>query len=58
MSEESHGQRSLMGFSPWVCKEVDTTNQVNTYTLLIYSLRLGTGFTAVSQYRGQCQAQQ
>ena len=22
-----------MGFSPWVRKELDTTNQVNTYTL-------------------------
>ena len=22
---ESHGQRSLVGYSPWVCKEADTT---------------------------------
>ena len=24
--EESHGQRSLVGYSPWGCKESDTTN--------------------------------
>ena len=23
---ESHGQRSLAGFSPWECKELDTTD--------------------------------
>ena len=22
---ESHGQRSLAGYSPWACKELDTT---------------------------------
>ena len=22
---ESHGQRSLVGYSPWACKELDTT---------------------------------
>ena len=22
---ESHGQRSLVGYSPWSCKELDTT---------------------------------
>ena len=22
---ESHGQRSLVGYSPWVCKKLDTT---------------------------------
>ena len=24
---ESHGQRSLVGYSPWGCKELDTTEQ-------------------------------
>ena len=24
-SGESHGRRSLMGYSPWVCKELDMT---------------------------------
>ena len=26
---ESHGQRNLVGYSPWVCKESDTTQQLN-----------------------------
>ena len=25
---KSHGQRSLVGYSPWVCKELDTTEQL------------------------------
>ena len=25
LPEESHGQRSLVGNSPWGCKELDTT---------------------------------
>ena len=34
---DSHGQRSLVGYSPWVCKESDTNEQLpqisNTYLL-------------------------
>ena len=26
--EKSHGQRSLEGHSPWVCKELDTTERL------------------------------
>ena len=26
---ESHGQRSLAGYSPWGCKELDTTQRLN-----------------------------
>ena len=29
---ESHGQRNLAGYSPWCCKELDTTEQLNTLT--------------------------
>ena len=29
---ESHGQRRLAGYSPWGCKELDTTEQLNTDT--------------------------
>ena len=29
---ESHGQRTLAGYSPWGCKEADTTEAVNTFT--------------------------
>ena len=32
LSGESHGQRSLAGYSPWCHKELDTTE--NTYILL------------------------
>ena len=30
----SHGQRSLAGYSPWDCKESDTTEQLSTHTCL------------------------
>ena len=26
---KSHGQRSLTGYSPWSCKEVDTTERLS-----------------------------
>ena len=26
---ESHGQRTLVGYSPWSCKESDITKQLN-----------------------------
>ena len=25
---ESHGQKSMVGYSPWVCKELDTTERL------------------------------
>ena len=28
--ENPHGQRSLMGYSPWGCKELDMTKQLST----------------------------
>ena len=28
--ENPHGQRSLAGFSPWGCKELDMTEQLST----------------------------
>ena len=28
LPRESHGQRSLAGYSPWSCKELDTTEQL------------------------------
>ena len=30
--EESHGQRSLVGYSPWGCKELDLTERL-TFSL-------------------------
>ena len=29
LPEESYGWRSLEGYSPWGCKELDTTDQLN-----------------------------
>ena len=31
---ESHGQRSLVGYSPWSCKESDSTERLNNKVLL------------------------
>ena len=30
---ESHGQRSLVGYSPWGCKELDTTERLHFTSL-------------------------
>ena len=39
---ESHGQRSLVGYSPWGCKESDTTEQLNLVHLtFLTTLRFG-----------------
>ena len=29
LPEESHGQRNLLGYNPWGCKESDTTEQLS-----------------------------
>ena len=29
---KSHGQRSLMGYSPWCCRKLDTTEHTQTHT--------------------------
>ena len=33
LPEEFHGQRSLVGYSPWGCKESDTTEPINIQLL-------------------------
>ena len=38
LSGESHGQRSLVGYSPWGHKESDTTEQISMHTHLAYSI--------------------
>ena len=35
---KSHGQRSLVGYSPWGCKESDTTEQLHFTSLIILKL--------------------
>ena len=39
---ESHGQRSRVGYSPWGCKELDTTEQLtlSLLFLLLHQLHL------------------
>ena len=32
---EFHGQRSLAGYSPWVCKEWDTTERLSTRNRIV-----------------------
>ena len=32
---EFHGQRNLAGYSPWGCKESDTTEQLTYFTLSV-----------------------
>ena len=32
--ENHHGQRSLVGYNPWGCKELDTVEQLSTVTLI------------------------
>ena len=34
--ENPHGQRSLMGYSPWGCKESDTTEWLSTWVVKHY----------------------
>ena len=42
---ESHGQRGLMGFSPWGHKESDATN---TFTFTFRALRVALSLSVVS----------
>ena len=38
LPEESHGGRSLVGYSPWGCKESDTTEQLHTRLVIAFLL--------------------
>ena len=38
--ENPHGQKSLPGYSPWGCKESDTTEWLSTHTILFHMLCL------------------
>ena len=48
---ESHGQRSLVGYSPWSLKEPDTTERLSTHTLLFGLPRCQGGKESACQYR-------
>ena len=40
---ESHGQRGLVGYSPWGCKESDTTDRLSTTHLIVLQDPRGLG---------------
>ena len=40
---ESHGQRRLVGYSPWDCKELDTTEQLTPVVRTLHSHCEGSG---------------
>ena len=46
---KSHGQKSLIGYSPWGRKESDTTEQLH-FTVLLYSLHLSLPFTSQNTF--------
>ena len=39
LSGKSHGWRSLVGYSPWACKELDTTEWLHLLTSLTWTAR-------------------
>ena len=48
---ESHGQRSLVGYSPRGCKELDTTEQLHFHFTFKHELNAFEMFTKVSGIR-------
>ena len=49
----SHGQRSLVGYSPWGCKELDTTEQLHFHFQIYRSIILFfCGIFVWSEYQG------
>ena len=38
LPEKSHGQRSLVGYSPWGCKELDTAEQLHILYMSVICL--------------------
>ena len=41
LPEEFHGQRSLVGYSPWRCKKLDTTQRLNSNSMFSSVLEKG-----------------
>ena len=44
---ETHGRRSLVGYGPWGCRELDTTEQLHFTTWLGWELPSGSHYTVV-----------
>ena len=52
---ESHGQRILAGYSPWGCKETDTTKQLTfTYLVTLYPTTLLKLFISSNSFLMEC----
>ena len=50
---ELHGQRSLASYSPWGCKELDTTEQLTlTHSECVIYIMIGTWVTGQNQVVG------
>ena len=47
---ESHGQRSLAGYSPWGCKELNTTEALSTLLFLAFYFLFSSWKNLVHQY--------
>ena len=47
---EFHGQRSLAGYSPWGCKELDTTEQLTLLLSLRRTLSISEAFSFLVGY--------
>ena len=46
---KSHGQRSLVGYSPWDCKQLETTWQLSTWGITVLCIR-------ASNWKQKCQS--
>ena len=51
LSREYRGQRSLVGYSPWGCKESDTTEQLTLHAMLSFLPYFITGSSATGNQK-------
>ena len=51
MPGESHGQKSLAGYSPWSHKELDLTEQQHTWTHILGALGLCSLYMFSNSYK-------
>ena len=54
LPEKSHGQRSLVGYSPWGCKESDITEPLNNNRNSSLIMRDSSSQSTCSKSRGNC----
>ena len=51
---KSHGQRSLVGYSPWSYKELDTTEQMRTHIIFSSLKKFGCAAAAAAKSLQSC----